>query len=140
MERVVVAADLDRELRRARSLGKLGPFGESVADKLRRRVCDNTNPEVRRWFGGGAKVITERPLLRENIGLKRPDRVMFWPDGSVDVIDYKFGALDPKSGPVYHKQVRDYMAWLAESGSYTEIRGWLWYVFYSDETDLVEKV
>lgn len=140
MERVVVAADLDRELRRARSLGKLGPFGESVADKLRRRVCDNTNPEVRRWFGGGAKVITERPLLRENIGLKRPDRVMFWPDGSVDVIDYKFGAQDPKSGPVYHKQVRDYMAWLAESGSYTEIRGWLWYVFYSDETDLVEKV
>ena len=47
---------------------------------------------VQRWFTGFNRVFTER-TLSDAAGARRPDRVVFLADGSVEVVDYKFGTL-----------------------------------------------
>ena len=53
----------------------------------------------------------------------RPDRVVEAPDGSISVIDYKFGAEHGS----YLRQVRRYMA-LYRAMGYASVHGYLWYV------------
>lgn len=57
---------------------------------------------------------------------RRPDRVMI-KDGKVVVVDFKFG----KKKDVYRKQVEEYMQLLGAMG-YTDIKGYLWYVFANE--------
>lgn len=63
--------------------------------------------------------------------LYRPDRVVTAADGSVTVIDYKFGEERPK----YMSQVRKYMSLYRRMGC-ENVRGYLWYV----DQDLVREV
>ena len=53
----------------------------------------------------------------------RPDRIIFYPDGSADVVDYKFTA-EPRQE--HSTQVRGYLAMLRAMG-HTRLRGFLWY-------------
>ncbi|MGM9816951.1 MAG: UvrD-helicase domain-containing protein [Lepagella sp.] len=89
------------------------------------KLVENPLPEVRRWFGEDVRVVNERPLLAYKSAFRRPDRLVFYPDGSVDVVDYKFGKVDT-SGK-YRRQVANYVRLLGKSG-YTTVRGYLWYV------------
>lgn len=89
------------------------------------KLVKNPLPEVRRWFGEDVRVVNERPLLAYKSAFRRPDRLVFYPDGSVDVVDYKFGKVDT-SGK-YRRQVANYVRLLRKSG-YTTVRGYLWYV------------
>ena len=57
---------------------------------------------------------------------RRPDRVMM-KDGQVVVVDFKFG----KPQPSYNNQIKEYMMLLREMG-YTNVRGYLWYVFNNE--------
>lgn len=138
MENVDTFDDIPYQMERARMLGLIGEREEKLFEEnnlVGHLTIDH--PQVRRWFGGGAsRILTERPLLRSGIGLRRPDRMMEWPDGSVDIIDYKFGLDADSSRGKYHGQVRNYMKWVAQTGKYTAVRGWLWYVLL----DKVEKV
>lgn len=63
--------------------------------------------------------------------LYRPDRVVTAADGSVTVIDYKFGEERPK----YMSQVRKYMSLYRRMGC-ENVRGYLWYV----DQDFVREV
>lgn len=83
-------------------------------------------PDVARWFDGTARVVTERSLLKKGAKMLRPDRLMIYPDGSVVVVDYKFGEVP--TGNVHKNQVKSYMSRLAETGKYTKICGYVWYV------------
>ena len=86
------------------------------------------HPKVKEWFSGEWSLYNECAILyRENgeLQTRRPDRVMM-KDGEVIVVDFKFG----KPYPEYNKQVREYMN-LLQSMGYTQVSGYLWYVFYN---------
>jgi ATP-dependent exoDNAse (exonuclease V) beta subunit len=77
---------------------------------------------VRTWFEGYRRVLNERSLTAPQ-SLRRPDRVVWLPDGTVAVVDYKFGAHNSRK---YFEQVRDYMSLLQQSGQ-TNVKGYLWF-------------
>ena len=134
MERVIVEDDLEREIRRAAVMGldRNSQYGGKLVTHIH-----GGDENVKRWFGGDAeRVITERPLLKHGESLKRPDRVNIYPDGTAEVVDYKFGKVD-ESGK-YAAQVRNYVQKLKNTGKFRHVRGWLWYVF-QDKTILVSE-
>ena len=77
---------------------------------------------VRPWFEGFRRVLNERPLTAPQ-SLRRPDRVVWTADGSVAVVDYKFGVRNHRG---YYEQVRDYMSLLEQAGQ-TDVHGYLWF-------------
>ncbi len=127
MENVIVEADLEKAIMRARALGLTGRNSVETEGRLRAEMMKGGR-EVKRWFGGSAlRVITERPVLRKGMGLKRPDRIMVFPDGRVEIVDYKFGKIDDSGR--HSRQVLQYVEYLKSTGMYREVHGWLWYVF-----------
>lgn len=92
--------------------------------QMSRDILDKAlaDPRVRPWFEGFASVANERSIAGGET-LRRPDRIVWMPDGSVAVIDYKFGAADR---PAYHSQVRRYLRMLADAG-HPGARGYLWF-------------
>lgn len=140
MERVVTSEDVEREIRRARTLGLAG------VSEVQNRLLDTLPGHVAwvatlhpDWFGPEAKkavIYSERSLLMADNPLKRPDRVMVWPDGMVDVIDYKFGKYDSESHSRYVRQVKGYVSLLRKTGRFKAVRGWLWYIF-EDKVQMV---
>ena len=58
--------------------------------------------------------------------LLRPDRIMTYPDGSVVIVDYKFG--DFKNHKKYARQIKNYIYKLRSTGKYKSVAGYLWYV------------
>ncbi|MDE7403160.1 MAG: UvrD-helicase domain-containing protein [Muribaculaceae bacterium] len=80
------------------------------------------------WFGSGLRVINERPLLSKNMKNLRPDRIMIFPDGHAEVVDYKFGAYNEENHRRHSRQLGRYVRLLRATGSYPEVRGFLWYV------------
>ena len=84
------------------------------------------HPKVKEWFSGEWTLYNECTILYRKNGelqTRRPDRVMM-KDGQVIVVDFKFG----KPYPEYNEQVREYMKLLQDMG-YTQVSGYLWYVF-----------
>lgn len=136
MEHVVVEDDLPKAIRRSRALGLTGRGNVEMEGRLIKAMISG-GVDVKRWFGGTAeRVITERPVLRAGLGLRRPDRIMIFPGGKVEIVDYKFGKID-KTGR-HSRQVRNYVEYLKSTGRYREVTGWLWYVF-EDKIELVRK-
>lgn len=81
------------------------------------------HPMAQRWYDGSGKVVREIPIIGGGIPTSlRPDRLVLYPDGSAEVIDYKFG--DKRSG--HKRQVRGYIEILRQMG-YSPVRGYLWY-------------
>lgn len=82
-----------------------------------------SDKRVDRWFNGYERIICERPVLRHNQKDIRPDRVVWTADGTVEVVDYKFGDEHPVE---YSVQVEKYMKALTDAG-YAQVKGFLWY-------------
>ena len=74
-----------------------------------------------RWFTSRGR--NEVALYDERGNEKRPDRVVIADDGSVEIIDYKFGSFEKK----YEYQIRDYMKIYRALG-YGNVKGYLWFV------------
>lgn len=89
------------------------------------------DPLVRQWFRPGLTLMNECNILATDPltgspATYRPDRVMI--DGrEAVVVDFKFATPDAD----HEKQVRDYMGLLRLMG-YSEVRGFLWYVFRNE--------
>ena len=79
--------------------------------------------DARGWFSPSARIRSEVPILLPGGEEYRPDRVVLFPDGSVAVVDYKFGKPEEK----YKFQVRRYMHLYRQMG-YTSVSGYLWYL------------
>ena len=77
----------------------------------------------RGWFGAGASVRSEASVMAPDGNEYRPDRVVISPDGTVQIVDYKFGEVQDK----YNRQVSRYMA-LYRSLGYEKVEGYLWYL------------
>ena len=79
--------------------------------------------EEKGWFAPGNTVRKEAAILAPDGHEYRPDRVVCKADGSVEVIDYKFGAQKDS----YIRQVQRYMQLYRKMG-YKKVDGYLWYL------------
>jgi ATP-dependent exoDNAse (exonuclease V) beta subunit len=119
VDRAVASGDLPRE-DRARTLAFLEAEIASVA--------------ARGWFAEtGVRILNEVPLLGSDGMEVRPDRVVLRPDGSAQIIDYKFGQPEKK----HLDQVRGYMD-LYRSLGHAPVTGTLWYFRESGDDAFVE--
>lgn len=81
---------------------------------------------LRRWFTDNERVLNEQAIYDSRWDKKRRiDRLVFLPDGSVEVVDYKFTS---EPSPHHLRQVGGYMGLLRRMG-YGRVRGYLWYPF-----------
>lgn len=114
LERVAVAEDLPGAVRLLKVDGTLtAREAEDVENALAEAL---RQPEAGRWFLPGLKVLTERPVIGSDGHLRRPDRVVVFPDGHAEVVDYKFGAVE--SGKRYSRQVKRYVDMLKSTGCF----------------------
>ena len=102
---------------------------EITKEKLKAMLTKRLNDKrVSEWFSNKWTILNECTILtydndENKVTEHRPDRVMT--DGNeVIVVDFKFG----KPISEHHDQVRRYMSLLTEMG-YTNIKGYLWYVY-----------
>ncbi len=132
LEHVRVPSDLPGAIRHLCVTGLMPlSIADSVEDSLRKGLEKLT---VARWFDGSARVINERPILKAGQVSRRPDRILVYPDGHAEVVDYKFGKYDTKGK--YRRQIGSYVRRLSETGMYTRVEGYLWYV----NADIIESV
>lgn len=131
------ASDVDRAVLRANMRGMV-PHAEmaDTVEFLRGALSDT---RVRRWFEGYRRLLRERTLAvrcdvrdrgsgestgETEVRHYRPDRVVWTADGTIEVVDYKFG--DEESSR-YLRQVRGYMHLLRRLYPKVPVRGYLWY-------------
>ena len=102
---------------------------EITKEKLKAMLTKRLNDKrVSEWFSNKWTILNECTILtydndENKVTEHRPDRVMT--DGNeVIVVDFKFG----KPISEHQDQVRRYMSLLTEMG-YTNIKGYLWYVY-----------
>ncbi len=91
-----------------------------------RGVLNMNREELARWFRDFDTVLCEQSIYIPNIpkpNYRRPDRLVFRPDGRVEVVDFKFTASEE---PEHKTQVREYVSLLREMG-FDLAGGWLWY-------------
>ncbi len=120
LSRVRQKSDLRRALDRAAHRYRLKKHQKEIAWQILHDALDD--PRVTQWFDNCQRIINERPLTTPQ-AIRRPDRIVWKADGSIDVIDYKFGNV---KHPKYHEQVRDYAAFLSSSLN-KPVNGYLWY-------------
>ncbi len=128
MAHVRYPSDLDKAIARIVRRGALSvDEAAAITEKLRAEL---SRDEVLPWFSGFTRLMREREIVDGDRTL-RPDRVVWTEQGTVDVIDYKFGKQHRKS---YLRQVREYMMRLEQAG-YGNVRGFVWYL---DSSEIVE--
>lgn len=125
LSRVRTKRDLPLALDRAAHRYRLKQHQKDIARKILNDAL--SDPRIMPWFEGCARIINERPLTTP-LAIRRPDRIVWKADGTIDVIDYKFGSL---KHPKYHEQVRDYAAFLSSSLN-RPVKGYLWYPITHD--------
>lgn len=95
-----------------------------------------SEPAAARWFEGFERVITERSLSWETDGriiTNRPDRIVVMPDGSIEIVDYKFVTTLPgeewtdRRYRKYRDQIHDYTYHLHDATD-APVRGYLWFI------------
>ena len=129
LSRVVLPEDLPAAVDAAVFAGELPAAQRSATiEGLSGRIASVSDHG---WFSPTARVFSEAPVFGTDGLVYRPDRVVIHTDGSVDVVDYKFGAPEDK----YKYQVLRYMNLYKRMG-YAPVRGFLWYL----EPNTVEQV
>ena len=124
--------DVDRPILHLFRSG-MAQLGRLTEQEVLDRVHAALNqPEVRSWFDPRNRVLTEQDIIHPDTHTRRPDRIVFTPDGRCIIIDYKTGHRREER---YHDQVHDYMSLMGEMG-FGQIEGYLWYI----ETGLTERV
>ncbi len=128
LEKVKVAADLDKSFERMRIRGTLSREEISRYKPILKGALESVAD--RGWFDGSRQVLNERALLNSGEGVRRPDRVLLSDDGTLTVIDYKFKFVkgDEKQKSAHHSQVRRYMRHLQNATGAKEVEGYLWYI------------
>lgn len=124
LEMVKVPEDLPAAVRHLVITGAIpDSMSKGILDSLSEAV---SQPMAARWFDGTARVINERPVLKGGYMTKRPDRLLIYPDGHAEVVDYKFGKIDTTGK--YNRQIGEYVKRLRETGRFTAVIGYIWYV------------
>lgn len=118
-------ANVETLVRRKTSrLGLSSEVVNSYVEKIKKALA---NLDAARWFEGYTRLINERPIAIEpdkkgNTTL-RADRVVEYPDGHIEIIDYKFGKAYDK----YKAKMKEYVELYRQLG-YDKVKGYIWYV------------
>lgn len=114
--------DLNSAMRQAVIEGLItGREGEELRDHI--LYCFQQG-EVFAWFNGSGSVLTEKDIILPGGEIKRPDRVVLFPD-RIHVIDYKFGGEENRD--VHRRQVTDYVGHIQKM-EHKPVEGFLWYI------------
>ena len=114
--------DIDTALEHAVSEENILPEEVAELSKILQEIV--STPECKHWFDGTGQVRNETPILGGGLkGSKRPDRIVFYDDDHVEIIDYKFGHYDKH----YSSQVQEYIQLVQRMG-YNDVRGFLCYI------------
>ncbi|MBR5745034.1 MAG: PD-(D/E)XK nuclease family protein, partial [Muribaculaceae bacterium] len=110
--------------RKTMRLGLSSEVVNSYVEKIKKALA---NLDAARWFEGYTRLINERPIAIEpdkkgNTTL-RADRVVEYPDGHIEIIDYKFGKAYDK----YKAKMKEYVELYQQLG-YDKVEGYIWYV------------
>ncbi|MBR1543391.1 MAG: UvrD-helicase domain-containing protein, partial [Muribaculaceae bacterium] len=132
--RINYATDAERALNYCLSRGYLTQDG---VNEWRQRLADIfSDPKTGQWYAAGNEILTERAIVsKKNITTadgkeapetenRRPDRIIIRPDGTVVIVDYKFGDQEKNT---YLKQVRAYAA-RVKAALGRPVEGYVWYV------------
>lgn len=128
LSEIKTAADVEGALSRLEHEGVLYDehiTSERIRTMLAKRLEDK---RVAEWFSDKWEIFNETTIIFKDpetgkIKERRPDRVMAKGNKAV-VVDFKFG----KHKDDYKEQVKNYMQ-LLESMGYTDVTGYLWYVY-----------
>lgn len=132
MADVLTAADVNMAINNLRHSKKAKELTMADIDEIRSIITQRVNdPRASLWFNEYRKVMIERPISIGGDDSRRPDRVVWTADGTIDVIDFKSGTQKPQR---YLKQVREYVSLLSNLG-YENVRGFLYYL---DSGQIVE--
>ena len=96
------------------------PLDLEAEDRAMLAARMDARPE---WFADASSARNELSIFGADGSLNRPDRVVQAPDGTITIIDYKFGAERDS----YLWQVRRYMKLYRQMG-HSNVRGYVWYV------------
>jgi len=122
LSRVRHAGDLDLALRRRAYRLGLTAAETSMARQALGQALGQ--PDARRWFEDFARVLNERTITLDDGSRYRPDRVVWTTDGTIEVVDYKFGK---ERAARYARQVNRYAGFLREIYPGTTVKGYVWY-------------
>lgn len=95
---------------------------KDIISFLRKRL---TGDNVKDWFNGSYRIINERPVISDS-KIRRPDRIIVDSNRNAIVIDYKFGKK--RDDKKYGRQVKGYIDKLKETGRFSSVKGYVWYV------------
>lgn len=128
LSRVSVPSDLDAAVTHSVDCGDLDlSQKDEIASLLRERI--ESKPE---WFSSeGIEVLNETTLIDTDGKMYRPDRVVTASDGTVRIVDYKFGEHHRS----YERQLMRYSDIWRRMG-YEKVTASLWYV----QTDEIVRV
>ncbi len=127
MSNIVVAEDIPSALDELKTLQGMQPDTLKVLSTMVTNITEH--PELRHLFQPGSDVQNERDIVTAKGELLRPDRLNFWTDKSVSVVDYKTGGVDPG----YVAQIKRYAKALLDMGF--RIREAL--LIYCDKTEII---
>ena len=86
------------------------------------------------WFTDpSARILNEASILVRGEKTARPDRVIVRSDGSVDIVDYKFGQEEEK----YASQLRRYARLFKQMG-YSPVSTYIWYLREDSPDEIVK--
>lgn len=125
MQNIYYLDDIDYAIKKCCYAYKLSKSQIEETRRIIHRAFDLL--KKKEWFEGFSSLLNEIPVYRfegdDDEKQKRPDRVVIYEDGSIDVIDYKFG--DENRG--YKSQVKGYVKFFRQAG-YPETKGYIWYL------------
>lgn len=118
-------SDVERAVRRRAARGFID---DDEIDGYIAELSDALSDErVDEWFEGYRRLLRESTIAvptGDGVRNYRPDRVVWTSQGTIDVIDYKFGEEEPSG---YIRQVKGYMRLISKIYPDVEVRGFLWY-------------
>lgn len=121
--------DVEKALQFAKRYGIFEEEGKWNITQIRHLLRQLiTHPVTAEWWDDKNIVYTERSIVSTQNETKRPDRIVKRPDGTMIVIDFKFGRQLRK----HHKQVAEYMD-LLKHMRHPKVEGYIIYIIPDQE-------
>lgn len=95
-------------------------------------------PWIDRWFTPGLTALNEISLMaeqHEDAHVRRIDRLIFRPDGTAEILDYKFTSTIDDDG--YRPQLEEYARLVRAAYPGITVHAWLWYVDLAEIHQLI---
>lgn len=125
--------DITHAISRAAQRLDLSEEDSQTYHQLITQAFEQAKEHTLRWFATDCRILKEQSIyLPEGDMTLRPDRIVFLPDGSVEIVDYKFTSEPLES---HNHQVEDYIRLINAMG-YERVTAYLWY----PELNIVKQV